>query len=156
MKKVLLILALFPVAVLILLFVLSLLSKSDTAAGMVDGKLSQCPDKPNCVCSEFPDDPAHTIAPIKIPEEMEGSALSLVKEVLGEMGGEIQNETDSYLAATFTSGFFRFVDDVEIRLDAESSLIHLRSASRAGYSDLGVNRIRVEEIRSLFEEKIQK
>ncbi len=156
MKKVLLILALFPVAVLILFFVLSLLSRSASAAGIVNGQLTQCPDKPNCVCSEFPDDASHAIAPIQIPEGVEGNALSLIKEVLGEMGGEIQNETDSYLAATFTSGFFRFVDDVEIRLDAESSLIHLRSASRAGYSDLGVNRIRVEEIRSLFEEKIQK
>ena len=156
MKKVLLILALFPVAVLILFFVLSLLSRSASAAGIVNGQLTQCPDKPNCVCSEFPDDASHSIAPIQIPEGEEGNALSLIKEVLGEMGGKIQNETDSYLAATFTSSFFRFIDDVEIRLDAESSLIHLRSASRAGNSDMGVNGIRVEEIRSLFKVKIEK
>ena len=156
MKKTLLILALLPVVVLIFFFALSLLSRSDFAAGILSGELTPCPDKPNCVCSEFPDDAAHGIAPIQIPAGMEGNALSLVKEVLIEMGAEIQSETDSYLAGTFTSGFFRFVDDVEIRIERESSLIHVRSASRAGYGDMGVNRIRVEEIRSLFEEKIQK
>ena len=158
MKKTLLILALLPVVVLILFFALSLLSRSDSAAGMISGKLTPCPDKPNCVCSEYLDDlaHAHAIAPIQIPAGMEGNALLLVKEVLIEMDAEIQSETDSYLAATFTSGFFRFVDDVEIRIERESSLIHVRSASRAGYGDMGVNRIRVEEIRSLFEEKTQK
>ena len=156
MKKILLILALFPVAVLILFFALSWLTKSASAAGMVGGKLTQCPDKPNCVCSEFPDDSAHAIAPIQIPSGRETSALSLVKDLLLEMGGEIQSETDSYLTTTFTSGFFRFVDDVEIRVDTKASLLHVRSASRAGYSDMGVNQIRVEEIRSLFGEKIQK
>ncbi|MBT3337932.1 MAG: DUF1499 domain-containing protein [Anaerolineae bacterium] len=156
MKKILLVLALFPAAVLILFFTFSLLSRSASAAGVINKKLTQCPEKPNCVCSEFPNDSAHTIAPIQIPEGMEGTALSVVKEVLLEMDGEIQNESDSYLAATFTSGFFRFIDDVEIRLDTEASLLHVRSASRAGYSDMGVNQIRVEEIRSLFEKKIQK
>ncbi|MCP4142940.1 MAG: DUF1499 domain-containing protein [Chloroflexi bacterium] len=156
MKKILLVLALFPLAVLILFFLLSFLSRSESAAGIVKGQLTQCPDKPNCVCSEFPDDSAHAIAPIQIPAGDDGGALLLIKDVLVEMGGEIQDETDSYLAATFTSGFFRFVDDVEIRIDTEASLIHLRSASRAGYSDMGVNQLRVEEIQSLFEEKIQK
>ena len=156
MKKTLLIIALFPVAILILFFLLSLLSRSESAAGIVNEKLTSCPDKPNCVCSEYADDAEHAIAPIQIPAGIEGDALPLIKEVLLEMGGEIQSETDIYIAATFTSGFFRFVDDVEIRLDTESSLLHVRSASRAGYSDMGVNQIRVEEIRLLFGEKIQK
>jgi uncharacterized protein (DUF1499 family) len=155
-KKTFTFLSIFPIAILFLLFALSLLSRSESAAGIINEKLTPCPDSPNCVCSEFPDDAEHAIAPIQIPAGMEGSALSLVKEVLAEMGGKIQSETDVYIAATFTSGFFRFVDDVEIRVDTESSLIHVRSASRAGYSDMGVNRIRVEEIRSLFQEKIQK
>ncbi len=86
---------------------------------------------------------------------MDGNALSLVKEVIIEMGGETQSENDAYLAATFTSGFFRFVDDVEIRIDMEASLIHVRSASRAGYSDMGVNQIRVEAIRTAFAELTQ-
>ena len=156
MKKILLIIALFPVAVLLLFFALSLISRSDSAAGIVNGKLTSCPDKPNCVCSEYPDDAEHAIAPVQIPAGMEEDALPLMKVVLLEMGAEIQSETDIYIAATFTSGFFRFVDDVEIHLDTESGLLHVRSASRAGYSDMGVNQIRVEEIRLLFSEKIQK
>jgi len=51
----------------------------------------------------------------------------------------------------FRSNVFRFVDDVEFLFDREKKLIHVRSASRVGYSDLGVNRKRVEKIRSLFQ-----
>ncbi len=56
-----------------------------------------------------------------------------------------------YIHAEFTSFLFRFVDDVEFVLDEGSKTIHVRSASRVGYSDLGVNRKRVEAIRSRFD-----
>jgi uncharacterized protein (DUF1499 family) len=60
---------------------------------------------------------------------------------------------ERYLRVKFTSAFFRFVDDVEFFFDEGTKAIHLRSASasRARYSDLGVNRRRVEEIRSRFD-----
>jgi uncharacterized protein (DUF1499 family) len=58
---------------------------------------------------------------------------------------------DRYIHAEFTSALFRFVDDVEFQIDAESGLIHFRSASRVGRSDLGVNRKRMESIRMAFE-----
>ncbi|MDQ6965890.1 MAG: DUF1499 domain-containing protein, partial [Mariprofundaceae bacterium] len=57
---------------------------------------------------------------------------------------------DDYLHATFTSRLFRFVDDVELHRDAASGVVHIRSASRVGHSDFGVNRKRVEVIRKLL------
>lgn len=69
------------------------------------------------------------------------------------MGGKIQEEQDGYLWATFTSRLFRFVDDVEFRMVSSDGIIHVRSGSRKGYSDLGVNRRRVEKLRTLFNQK---
>ena len=63
---------------------------------------------------------------------------------------EIVTKTDNYLHAEATSQLLRFVDDLEIRVDEAERLIHIRSASRVGHSDLGVNRQRVESIRKLF------
>jgi len=59
-------------------------------------------------------------------------------------------EKEDYLHAEAKSLIFRFVDDVEFYFPATEKLIHVRSASRVGHSDLGVNRKRVEEIRSRF------
>lgn len=62
----------------------------------------------------------------------------------------IVRATDTELRAEFTSRLFRFVDDVDCLLDVSAGVIHIRSASRTGYSDLGVNRRRVEAIRAAF------
>lgn len=61
---------------------------------------------------------------------------------------------DHYIHAEFTSAFFRFVDDAEFYFDSEAKVIHMRSASRIGYSDFGVNRERLEKIRSLFNKSV--
>ena len=66
------------------------------------------------------------------------------------MGGSIQAEKADYLAATFTSSIFRFVDDLEIRIDTGQKMIHVRSASRIGHGDGGVNRKRVEHLENQF------
>jgi uncharacterized protein (DUF1499 family) len=64
----------------------------------------------------------------------------------------VVTETDAYLYVEFTSALFRFVDDVEFFADGNAKLIHVRSASRLGKSDLGVNRKRIEAIRVLWNE----
>jgi uncharacterized protein (DUF1499 family) len=74
-------------------------------------------------------------------------ALSSLKDGIREMGGNVQVEHDNYLAATFASSIFGFVDDLEIRVDSEQKTIHLRSASRVGHGDGGVNRKRIERLR---------
>jgi len=79
--------------------------------------------------------------------------FSLLKNTIQEMGGTIQIESDNYLAATFTSAIFKFVDDLEIRIDSTQKVIHIRSASRVGYSDMGVNKKRTELLKKLFNKK---
>ncbi len=81
------------------------------------------------------------------------SAWKKAREAVLDIGGNIEKETDGYLWATFTSRLFRFVDDLELRMDKMSHNIHVRTASRVGYSDLGVNRERVQNLRKSFNEK---
>jgi uncharacterized protein (DUF1499 family) len=69
---------------------------------------------------------------------------------------KVITDTGDYIHAEFTSRLFRFVDDVEFSFDDTNKLINFRSASRKGYSDLGVNRKRMEEIRKRFESALSK
>ena len=99
------------------------------------------PSSPNCVSSRADrSDRQHYIAPL------EGADLARVKAVVQAMPRtEIVEEADGYLHAVFTTRLMRFKDDVEF--EEEGGLVHVRSASRVGYGDLGANRSRVEEIR---------
>ncbi|MBW2494869.1 MAG: DUF1499 domain-containing protein [Deltaproteobacteria bacterium] len=129
-------------------------SKSGQPPGLVSGALAPCPDKPNCVSSEAGEDADHQIAPLDYADTSPGEAWSELQQVIGELGGEITVVDGEYLAATFTSSLFKFVDDVECRLDASNHRIQLRSASRVGHSDLGVNRKRADAIRRSFDEHV--
>jgi uncharacterized protein (DUF1499 family) len=116
--------------------------------GMVDGKLKVCPGNPNCVCSESyaESDASHHIPPVKLNGTNIEVLWKLLRQAVIDQGGQIVREDDSYLHAEFTSSIFRFVDDLELRMDRQNGLIHLRSASRVGRSDLGANRKRIEAI----------
>jgi uncharacterized protein (DUF1499 family) len=129
-------------------------SKTGKAPGLAAGRLSPCPDKPNCVSSEFPEDSSHYIPPLHYPASMSEDAMELIKEVIQGAGGTITAEERAYLSATFTSAFFGFVDDVECRNDRANHTMHLRSASRVGHSDFGANRKRVALISSLFNKRV--
>lgn len=150
MKTVLIILACLPIAVIVLLFVLGVMSRSGSLPGMQDGVLLPCPDTPNCVCSEYADATRHYIEPMVASGNDVSGDLAMLKGVIRDMGGTIQAEQAGYLAATFSSTLFGFVDDLEIRADPSAGLIHVRSASRVGRGDLGVNRKRAETLKTMF------
>jgi uncharacterized protein (DUF1499 family) len=115
--------------------------------GVHDGKLAPCPATPNCVSSQTMDKD-HAIEPFAFSGTPAG-AMADLKKVLSVMPrAKIVTATETYLHAEFTSALFRFVDDVEFWIDANTKIIHLRSASRVGRSDLGVNRKRIEHLRS--------
>jgi uncharacterized protein (DUF1499 family) len=115
----------------------------------VHGALKACPASPNCVSSEATD-PEHATAPL-IYRGTRAAAFARLKQVLSEMKRTvIITEKEDYIHAEARSLIFRFVDDVEFYFPASEKIIHVRSASRIGYSDLGVNRKRVEEIRRRF------
>jgi uncharacterized protein (DUF1499 family) len=119
--------------------------------GVQDGKLAACPDSPNCVSSQGPDtDQEHYIAPLTY-SSTPAEAMAALKAVIKDMDRTaIIQDDGNYLYAEFTSAIMGFVDDVEFYLDEGAGVIHVRSASRLGKSDLGVNRKRVEEIREKF------
>ena len=140
-------------ATMLLLLTLTLASCGDPskseAPGMVDGRLAGCPDSPNCAQSEYPADASHYVAPIKIS----GNPLTVWKrlqDAVHETGGRILVKENLYIAATYTTDLIKFVDDVELRVDVLGGEIHVRSASRVGYGDLGANAKRVEAIRAAF------
>lgn len=115
-------------------------------------QLKTCPNRPNCVCSQIPDNNSNYIRPLTIADNSDKGfeILAAIKEIIEETGGEITVQNDRYLHALYRSPVFRFTDDIEFRLDLENGCIHVRSASRLGYYDFGVNRKRVEMIRSLL------
>jgi uncharacterized protein (DUF1499 family) len=117
--------------------------------GVKDGKLAPCPTSPNCVSSQAdPSDAEHAIAPLSY-SSTPGEAIAALKGIIqGLERTEIIEESDTYLYAEFTSALMGFVDDVEFYAEPGSGTIHVRSASRLGQSDLGVNRSRIETIRS--------
>ena len=153
MEKLLIIVASIVLLVIIALFALVYRSHSGEAGGLVEGRLQQCPDTPNCVNSEFVSDAEHYIEPLVYAAGDEARVLPRLKAIIGEMGGNIQVDKNDYLAATFTSPVFRFVDDLELRIDTDQKRIHLRSASRVGRSDFGVNRKRLERLKNSFHSK---
>ena len=82
----------------------------------------------------------------EVPEVMER-----LKTVVGSMPrAKIVEESEYYLRVEFTTGLLRFVDDVELLINADTKLIHFRSASRIGHSDLGVNRKRMQALQQSF------
>src|SRR5262245_46267656 len=116
---------------------------------MPSDALAPCPSKPNCV-SSLARDAAHQIAPIAFRGDP-AQAMRRLRAVIEAMPRtHIVSASDSALRAEFTSRLFRFVDDVDCVVDSAAGVIQIRSASRVGYSDLGVNRTRVEAIRAAF------
>jgi uncharacterized protein (DUF1499 family) len=133
----------------VLLALLSIFSKRPANLGVANGHLAPCPDTPNCVCSEATDG-EHAIAPFKYEGTRE-EAIERMKKVIAAMPrAKVVTEMNDYLHAEFTSRIFRFVDDVEMYFDDATKTIQVRSAARAGKSDFGVNRARMEEIRKAF------
>ena len=111
--------------------------------GIQNGRLTACPESPNCV-SSFESDAEHGIQPLQ------ASLRQVERVLLGLDEANIVESSDGYLYAEFTSRLMRYVDDVEFLEDSTAGVIHVRSASRLGYSDLGANRKRIENIRGLL------
>ena len=130
-KSLLAFILIIAIAFLLYLFYLGKLSRSGAAPGLLDGQLTQCPATPNCVCSEYIDDSDHYVEAIPFSGDPEATLRKLAFMVIS-MRGTVVSQSDRYLATTFRSSLFGFVDDVEFRIDTDNKLIHVRSASRVG------------------------
>ncbi|GJL92203.1 DUF1499 domain-containing protein [Hyphococcus sp.] len=125
-------------------FFLAQKSKAGIAIGLVDGVLAPCPAAPNCVSSEAGTPESHAITALP------ASAWDRLPDIVLQSGGRLIEVRRDYLAAEFSTKLMGYVDDVEFR-KAEDA-VHVRSASRVGHSDFGVNRKRVEALRAALRE----
>jgi uncharacterized protein (DUF1499 family) len=123
--------------------------KPPSNLGVTDGRLAPCPRSPNCVASQAdPADATHFIAPIAFKGDAGAAWRALRETVAASERVKIVDERDGYLRAEFATKLVGFVDDVEFLLDASARTIHVRSASRLGKRDFGVNRARIEALRT--------
>lgn len=128
----------------------SLLSwKRPPYLGVTDGRLARCKSSPNCVSSQAePGDAEHYVAPIAFKGATLEAMAALRTAVDGMERCTVIRHEANYLYAEFRSKLLGYVDDVEFVHDAKAGVIHVRSASRLGRRDFGVNRARVETVRS--------
>jgi len=118
-----------------------------TNLGVKDGRLAPCRSTPNCVSSQAdPADREHYIAPIAFRGRMD----ELRRAVESMPRSSVIAAERNYLYAEYRTALMRYVDDVELYYDERAGLVHVRSASRLGRRDFGVNRKRVEELRALI------
>jgi uncharacterized protein (DUF1499 family) len=118
-----------------------------------DGRLARCPASPNCVSSQAGDN-GSLIAPLRYHVSPQLAWDALVAVVSAQPRATLVTRQAGYLHAEFRSALFRFVDDVEFLAAADEPVIHVRSASRVGYWDLGANRARVERLRQEFQQRL--
>ena len=138
-----------------LLFIMAWLSESMAVPQTDNSILKPCPNKPNCVCSEYTGDIKHYIEPLRLSTHQLSKAISYIKSSVQSLEGKVETEDNNYLAATFSSSFFGFIDDVEFRVDNENQLIHIRSAARLGYSDFGINNKRVNNLKTIIRQQLE-
>jgi len=115
-------------------------------------KISPCPSSPNCV-SSLSKDRKHAIEPLQFSGSRDKARQKLLGILEKLNRARVTRSDTDYIRAEFRSLIFQFVDDVEFLFAEEGNIIHVKSASRVGYSDLGANRRRVEQIRSAFESR---
>ena len=113
--------------------------------GVRDGGLADCPTTPNCVSTTAATE-RHRLEPLALEGDAAAAMAKLRRIVEQRPRIRIVDSTDNYLHAEATTLIWRYIDDLEIWIDADARLIHLRSASRTGYSDLGLNRRRVNAL----------
>lgn len=136
---------------LVLFITRSFPPKKPESVGLEVKSLSLCGNKPNCVCS-LDNRPSHMISPWDWKGSEAGGIAKIEALVNSFPRTRVISISGDYLHAEFRTSIFGFVDDVEFLVDADAKKIHIRSASRLGYSDLGANRSRVEILKSMFDQ----
>lgn len=114
--------------------------------------MAVCPATPNCV-SSLAEGPQHAVEPLTLSGDAKADWRHLRQIVRALPRTRVRVDEPGYLAIECSSRLFGFADDLELRMDRNDGVVQVRSASRVGHSDLGVNRRRVAQIRRLFESR---
>lgn len=136
-------------AFLLFMPLFSCAGKRPANLGVKASRLAPCPSSPNCVSSDAADS-THSIAAFALAMPSREAWLAVRGTVESLPRTKIISVTSDYLHAECTSAVFGFVDDLELHLRIAEGAIAVRSASRLGYSDLGLNRRRIEDLRALL------
>ena len=155
--KILIVIVVGLVVMLVLAGQLGLLrGTAPTNIGVREGKLKPPSKTPNSVSSQaglYPDHPQLAYAKIE-PFKYSGDGKAAMAKIAGIVRGmertEVITQEPGYLYAQCTTKLLKFTDDLEFYLDESAGVIQVRSASRIGRGDRGVNRARVEAIREKF------
>lgn len=125
-------------------------SRTPTTIGLHQGRLAPLPATPNAVSSQTTDE-KRFVAPLPFSGDRQGT-IGALRQAIASYPGKVRTVTDTptYIHCVFSSATFGFRDDVEFLLDDTSRVVHFRSASRLGYSDLGVNRRRYDTLAALY------
>lgn len=130
--------------------------KRPATLGVKEGRLAPCRQSPNCVSSQAePSDATHHIAPIAFKGGTAEAMAAVRRALEGMQRCTVIRHEANYLYAEFRSKLLGYVDDVEFMHDAAAGVIHVRSASRLGRRDFGVNRDRVEAIRARMTARVR-
>ena len=121
--------------------------------GSNEARLEPCPGSPNCVSTQADEsDKTHYVEPIPYRGDRDALLEFLVRWIEAQPRTVITERSTDTIRAVFRSRLFRFPDDVVLVFPAGTGIVHLRSASRLGQGDLGVNRGRYRRIRSAVEQ----
>ena len=124
--------------------------KMPSGLGVKDGKLADLPKSPNAV-SSFTEDPKKRVEPLQFKTSLSDAKERIKKALLAYGDIEIKSETDNYIYAVSSTSMMRYHDDLEFLFDEKNGVVHFRSASRVGYSDMGMNRKRYDRLAQLFD-----
>lgn len=116
--------------------------------GLENGRLKPLGDKPNGVSTEA--ESSKRVEPWHFKDSTEETREAVLAAMNSYGGVRLVDSEPNYLRFVFITPLMRFRDDAEFHLDEESRLVHFRSESRAGYSDMGLNRRRFEELTRLY------
>ena len=125
------------------------MAKSKKPIGIVNGKLHPCPKSPNCVSTQAIDE-KQKMEPLNYSGSLKEAKVKIIGILNSFKRSKIITNEENYIHIEFRTATFRFVDDVEFLFDDKEKIIHFRSRARMGYSDMGVNRKRMEKIIYLF------
>ncbi len=123
--------------------------KPQVELGVENGKFKEISTKPNGVSTQTSQEEKR-VAPLALKENVEASKVAMKKAFAAYEGIEIKEETSHYIYAVATTGKMKFHDDIEVYFDENANHVGYRSASRAGYSDMGLNKTRYEAIAKLY------
>ena len=143
----------FGVSAALLLIAGFMLYKNNTPPsqlGVHNGQLAPVPSSPNGVSSQTAV-MDKKVEPLPFRGSLQDSKNQIVKVISGYSGAVILKNESRYIYGIFTTPTMKFKDDVEFYFDEQEKVIHFRSASRVGYSDMGMNLKRYEEIKNRYE-----